>query len=76
MLRQISLPEVRPEDVIVVWLLKRFRELSSESFKDVVSLLEMSINPETPVEEQDDIYKTLREILFPQLIGAIHTKKK
>ena len=70
-LRQISPADIGPEDIIVTWLLKRFKELPSESIKDIVSLMEMLINPDTPTEERDDIYRTMREILFPQLIGNI-----
>ena len=71
--RQISPADIGPEDVIVTWLLNRFRELSTESLRDVVLLMEMMTNPETLPEERDDIYSTVREILFPQLIGKIRT---
>lgn len=69
--RQISLADVGPADVIVTWLLKRFKELPNESLKDIVSLMEMITNPETVPKERDDIYETIREILFPQLIGTV-----
>lgn len=68
---QISLVDVGPADVIVTWLLQRFKELPNESLKDIVSLIEMITNPETAPEERDEIYETIREILFPQLIGTI-----
>ena len=69
---QISLADVGPADVIVTWLLQRFKELPNESLKDIVSLIEMITNPETAPEERDEIYETIREILFPQLIGTIY----
>lgn len=68
---QISLADVGPEDIIIAWLLKRFKELPNESLKDFYSLMEMLINPETPAEEHEDIFKTMREILFPHLIGTV-----
>ena len=71
--RRISLADIKPEDVIVTWLLKRFRELSNESLKDIVSLMEMITNRETLPEERDEVYDTIREILFPQLIGTVVT---
>lgn len=71
--RPISPTEVGPEDVIVTWLLKRFKELPPESLGDIMVLIEAITSPETPVEERDDIYKTIREILFPQLVGDVCT---
>ena len=68
---QISLADVGPDDVIVTWLLRRFKELPNESLKDIVSLMEMITNRETPAEDRNEIYETLREILFPQLIGNV-----
>jgi len=68
---QISLADVGPADVIVTWLLQRFKELPNESLKDIVSLMEMITNRETAPEERDEIYETIREILFPQLIGKV-----
>jgi predicted transcriptional regulator len=70
----ISLADVGPDDVIVTWLLKRFKELPSESLKDIVLLMEMITNPQTPAQDRDEIYTTIREILFPQLIGNIVTE--
>lgn len=70
-LRQISPTDVGPEDIIVTWLLQRFKELPNESLKDIVSLMETLTSLETSAEECDDIYRTVREILFPQLIGAV-----
>jgi DNA-binding XRE family transcriptional regulator len=68
---QISPADIGPEDVIITWLLRRFQELPRESFKDTVELIKIYTNPETPTEEHCEIYKTIREILFPELNGIV-----
>jgi DNA-binding XRE family transcriptional regulator len=70
-MHQVSMADVGPADVIVTWLLKRFKELPDESLRDIVLLMEIITNPETPPEERNDMYETIREILFPQLIGTV-----
>ena len=70
-MRQISPVDVGPEDIIVTLLLKRFKELPTESFKDIGLLMELFTNPETQAEERSEIYETIREMLFPQLIGTV-----
>jgi DNA-binding XRE family transcriptional regulator len=62
------------DEIMIAWFLHRFEELSIESFKDIVSLLEMFTSPETAEEERVEIYDTIREILFPQLTGKVYTE--
>lgn len=69
--RQLSVADLGPDDVVVTWLLRRFEELSSESFGEIVLLVETMMNPDTLPEERAEIYETIREILFPHLIGNV-----
>jgi DNA-binding XRE family transcriptional regulator len=70
--RPVSPANFRHEDIMVAFLIERFRQLSKESFSDIVSLVEAITSPGTPVEEQYEIFETIREILFPELVGDIH----
>ena len=70
--RPSLLIDLRPEDLAVAFLLKRFKEMSKESFTDIVSLMEAMLNPDTTPEEQLEIFETAREILFPELVGQVH----
>jgi DNA-binding XRE family transcriptional regulator len=69
--RPVSPAEFRHEDIMVAFLIERFRRLPKESFSDIVSLAQAITNPETPIEEQYEIFETIREILFPELVGDI-----
>jgi len=69
--RPVSAADFTPENIAVAFLIERFKELPRDSFADVVSLVEAYMNPDTPVEEHCEIFETIREILFPQLVGDI-----
>jgi len=45
--------------------------MPKESFRDIVSLAETITNPDTPVEEQCEVFETIREMLFPEVVGDI-----
>ena len=68
---RISPADFTVEHIAVAFLLKRFKELPPESFRDIVSLMQAWTNPETPDEDRCGIFETVREILFPELIGGI-----
>ena len=63
------------EHIAVAFLAQRFRELPSESFRDIVLLMEVWTNPDTSEQDRCGIFETVREILFPELIGGIHQVK-
>lgn len=69
--RPVSPAEFRHEDIMVAFLIERFRQMPKESFRDVVSLVATITNPDTPVEEQYEIFETIREILFPEVVGDV-----
>jgi hypothetical protein len=79
-LHQFSMvDDVGLDEILIAWLLRRFKELPRESHKDIVELIEIVLDPETPEEEYDEILRTLREILFPHLVSTVrmvHTDKK
>lgn len=66
---QIPSADIKPDEFMISWLLHRFEALSSESIKDLVSLIEMYTNSKTSPEERFEIYETIREIILPHLIG-------
>lgn len=69
--RQVLPTDLNFDDLMIAWLLQRFAELPSESFKDMVDLIEIFTDTDTLAEERYEIYETLREILFPKLAGKI-----
>jgi len=70
--RQISPADLTPEDIVVAFVIERFRQLPRESFGDIVSLIKTLTSPDTPIEDQHEIFETIREILFPELVGEVH----
>jgi len=74
--REVKLPpsgtvDFTPEHIAVAFLVKRFQELPEESLRDIASLIETVTNPNTPAEEKHEVFETIREILFPELVGGI-----
>lgn len=69
---QVSPASFTPEHIAVAFLMQRFKQLPPESFRDIVSLMEAWTNPDTPEDDRCGIFETVREILFPELIGGIH----
>lgn len=61
----------RHEDMMVAFLMERLRQLPKESFGDIVSLVQEITKPGMSVEEQNEIWETIREILFPDILGDI-----
>lgn len=69
---QVCPADLTPEHIAVAFLVQRFQQLPPESFRDIILLLEAWTNPETPEEDRCGIFETVREILFPELIGGIY----
>jgi DNA-binding XRE family transcriptional regulator len=69
--RQISPADLRPEDVMVAFFIERFRQLPSESLGDIIDLVKEITSPGTSPDDRIEIYETIREILFPDLVGEI-----
>ncbi len=67
----VSPADFTPEHIAVAFLMKRFTEMPKESFRDVISLVEQWMNPDTPIDYHGEIFETIREILFPELIGGV-----
>ena len=67
----VSQVDLTPEHIAVAFLLQRFNQLTKESFGDIVSLMEAWTNPNTPADDLPGIFETIRQILFPELIGEI-----
>ncbi len=66
------LPEhLGPEHIAVAFLVQRFQEMPAEAFADIVSLAKQWTDPSTPREYRGEIFETIREILFPELVGGI-----
>lgn len=63
--------EFTPEHIAVAFLMKRFTEMPKEAFRDVLELVKQWMDPDTPVEEHAGIFETIREIVFPELVGGI-----
>jgi len=69
--RSVSPAEFRHEDIMVAFLIERFRQMPKESLRDIVSLVETMTNPDTPVEGQYEIFEAIREILFPEVVRDV-----
>jgi DNA-binding XRE family transcriptional regulator len=71
-LRRISPADFTHEDMMVAFLVERFKQLPKDSFGDIVSLVQTFTKPGTLAEERHEIFETIREILFPELIGDVY----
>ena len=59
------------EHSVIVYLVDRFDEIGSEGVNDIVSLIGELRDPGTTPEDRIEIVKTIREILFPEVLGDI-----
>lgn len=67
----MSAQDFTSEHIAVAVLLERFREIGKDAVRDIVSLAEQWMDPKTPPEDRPEIFETIREILFPELVGGI-----
>lgn len=67
----MSPEDFTPEHIAVAVLMRRFTEIGKDALRDIVSLVEQWMAPETPAEDHMEIFETIREILFPELVGDI-----
>jgi DNA-binding XRE family transcriptional regulator len=63
--------EFTPQDIAVAFLVQRFRELSPEALRDIVSLMQLATSPDISEDDFRETIETVREILFPELIGDV-----
>lgn len=68
----VSPADYTPQHIAVAFLVQRFKELPKESLRDIVSLMQTAMSPDISAEDFREILDTVREILFPELIGGIH----
>lgn len=68
---QFSPADLRPQDVMVAFVIERFKQMSAETYADIFTLLKEITDPQTSERDQQEIFSTIREILFPELIGEL-----
>lgn len=69
--QQLSPADCTHEQIIVAFLLDKFRELPREAVSDLTSLGAALMSQEANDEDRYEIVETIREILFPEVIGGI-----
>lgn len=68
---EVSPADFTPEHIAAAYLMKRFEQMGPEALQDIVSLVQQWMNPDTPAEYHGEIFETIREILFPEMVGGI-----
>ena len=63
------------EHIAVAVLVERLQNLPKESYNDLMTLSSEIATCETP-EECFDIMETMREIMFPEIVGELHLGNK
>jgi DNA-binding XRE family transcriptional regulator len=63
--------ELTSSHIAVAFLVERFQKMSPEDLKDIFTLMEDMLNPETSRKERMEIFEAVREILFPESIGEV-----
>lgn len=68
---KVTPEHIRPEDIAIAFLVQRFNALPKEALSDLSLLAPEFANCRDP-ETYREIADTMKEILFPELIGDYH----